>query len=151
MAGTSNGVCDFRPGPDRMFPVTRFVVLGFYDGATDGILQLGDGGPVFRFELPADEGEAEALTSSERTFDLRPLPADALDRLTIVLAPYHPPTWPGWFPRWVFPNERTERDVEAGVAAILAQSGPVIGRLTTRDPWRFSAVTLSAFTLPEAV
>jgi hypothetical protein len=136
MADHTNGTTAGLP------PVTRFLALGGYDGATDGVLQCGDGGSVYRFELPADVREDVAVTARERPFDLRPLPPDALDRLTAILSPHSPPRWPGWYFPWQFPSEDVERDVDARVAAVLAEAGPPVWRATTPDHWNLTPLTV---------
>lgn len=131
-------------------PITRFIALGNYDGATDGVLQFGDHGPVYHFALPPDVDEAEAVTAPDRPFDLRPLPVEALDELTAILSPYSSPAWPGWFVPWRFPSAEIEARVDERVTAVLARAGPPVWRLTTPDPWRFSAVRLRPFAAARA-
>jgi hypothetical protein len=133
-------IAGLHDGLNQPSPFTRVLVLGFYDGATEGVAQAGDAGPVYRFELPADVDEAAALTAASRPFELRPLPSDALDRLATVLTPYLVPAWPVWFARWDFPTEEAEREASARIDAILAEAGPVEWRIATPDPWDFSTV-----------
>jgi hypothetical protein len=120
--------------------VTRVLMTGYYDGATNGLLQFGEGGPVFRFDL-ADGGDdnGTALLRDERTFTLRPLPADALDRFVAALAPYMAPRWPAWCPVWQFPSPEIRQVVERQTDAILAQAGPPEWTVSTSDYFNFSA------------
>lgn len=140
MPTASNGCPGLHEGPNQPTPFTRAVVLGIYDGATEGVLQVGDGGPVYLFGLPDGVDEGKALTATERPFDLRPLPRDALDRIVSVLAEFQPPTFPIWYPGWQYPTDQIAQDVLARVDSILAEAGPVEWRITTPDPWGFSSV-----------
>lgn len=102
------------------------------------MLRFGEDGRVFRFELPRGHDGDLMLAAMERTYELRPIPADAIGRIAAELAPYHPPDWPHWFPTWEFPDAGTLHDVETVVSGILAESGPVELLLTTADPWKLS-------------
>ena len=111
MAGATNGAPRSAVG--------RVLVLGYYDGATDGVMEFGEA--VYRFD-PADEGDLVPDVVVRR-YTLRPVPADALDRLAAALALLGPATWPVWCPRWQFPTADDQRAAEAAVDAILAESG----------------------------
>jgi hypothetical protein len=126
-------------GPPALPPVTRVLILGYYDGATDGVFQCGDGGPVYRFEMTAEDRLPDGPDG--RTFDLRPLPPDALDRLAVVLAPYHATQWPVWAPLWTFPSDDARRETEQAVDDILGRAGPVEWTVTTTDTVGFGRVT----------
>jgi hypothetical protein len=89
---------------------TRAIILGYYDGPTNGAIQFGDRGPVFRFAMP-NEDEQLASNQSARTYDLSPLPANALDRIVDAIHPHITPAWPHWFPAWRFPSQRIEDSV----------------------------------------
>ena len=124
-----------HPGTNAPSPVSRVLILGFYDGATDGVLQLGDGGPVYRFDLCDEEHNPEGCDT--RSYILRPLADDALDRLTAILAEYHEPKWPAWLPVWQFPTPQIQADVTARVDAILAAGEPE-WVITTTDTVEFT-------------
>lgn len=113
-ADTSGGV---SPASCR-----RLIVFGYYDGATDGVLEA-DTGDVYRFDLEGEEYNRDGL--DRRTYHLRPLSTDALDRLTAAICKYIPPAWPGWFPVWEFPDPEAQAVVESQVDAILNEAGPV--------------------------
>src|SRR4051812_42058969 len=117
MSQTVGSLGALRRGGNDPSPVTRVLILGYYDGATDGVLQLGDGGPEYRFEMTRERHDPDGC--DERTFDLRPLPAGALDRLADALAPYHAARWPVWAPLWTFPSDGARQAAEGLVAAIL--------------------------------
>jgi hypothetical protein len=129
-------------GAPTVPPVTRVLILGYHDGATDGVLQCGDGGPVYRFEMTAEARNPDGC--DERTFDLRPLPPDALDRLAAALTPYHPARWPVWAPIWTFPTDDARRAVEAAVDGVLTEAGPPAWVVTTADPVRFERLTAAS-------
>lgn len=124
-----------QAGPNEPSAISRVLILGYYDGATDGVLQLGDGGPVYRFDW-ADE-EHNPVGCDTRSYTLRPLSDDALDRLTAILADYHEPKWPAWFPRWEFPTPEIQADVTAQVDNILATAGEPEWEITTADTFGF--------------
>lgn len=130
MNPTANGASRPHDGLNRVSTPPRVIVLGFYDGPTDGVIQFGDHGPVFRFEMPEQDDQL-ARHAGSREYHFCPLPPDALDRVTAVISAYVPPTEPVWFPVWRFPTPEIERSVSAAVDAILAEAGPVEWRVTT--------------------
>ncbi|MFO0799747.1 MAG: hypothetical protein U0804_19930 [Gemmataceae bacterium] len=111
-------------------PASRVLILGFYDGATDGVVEFGPGS-VYRFDWADDS--PERCGDPERTFTFRPLPADALDRLTAVITPFHAPGWPVWLPDWSFPTAADRDAVTAAVDAILSEAGARAASVTTAD------------------
>src|SRR5215472_6725080 len=68
------------PGLAKPAGCRRLLVFDYYDGATDGVLEA-DTGDVYRFDLQGEEHNPDGL--DRRTYYLRPLSPDALDRLTI--------------------------------------------------------------------
>lgn len=128
---------DFRVGNNDPSPVTRVLILGYYDGATDGVLQLGDGGRVYRFDLDQD---AES-NLEQRTFVLRPLPNESWEQLVGIIAEHIPPQWPYWVPLWRFPTPQIQHDVECRTDAILDQAGDDAWLITTSDPVAFQSFT----------
>jgi hypothetical protein len=123
------------------FPIiTRVLVLGYYDGATDGVLQCGEGGPVYRFDMIDEERVEDGMDS--RTYQLRPLPSGSLDRLVEALVPYQPPAWPTWVPIWKFPTEKDQRSVEGIFDAVLDAAGPLEWELTTSDTVEFRSINV---------
>lgn len=137
MNHASNGTSDFHPGDNTPSPVSRVIAFDFYDGPTDGVLQLGSNGPVYRFE-PAP---AETQSPDTRRFLLRRLPNDTLNRIVDLLAPYHSPQWPCWCPIWIFPSQEIQRDVEEKLDRLLATSNDVEWELETPDWYQFSKAT----------
>jgi hypothetical protein len=120
----------FSEGRHLPSPVSRVLAFGYSDGPTDGVLQVGEAGPIYRFALTADQPD---LGEDVRLFELASLPADTLDTLTTLLSPYARPHWPTWVPRWMFPGPQVQADVEARVEEVLRQAGPVAWRVATTD------------------
>jgi len=125
---------DFQAGINAPSPVTRVLILGYCDGATDGVMQLGDGERVYRFEMIRDAAE-------EREFSVRPLAPDAWDDLVAIIAEHVAPKWPNWAPLWQFSNPAIQREVERKVDAILDGAGAVEWEIATPDPVGFCSVT----------
>lgn len=121
--------------------VTRVLILGYYDGATNGVLQFGDDGPVYRFDMTDERLTVDGC--DERTFELRPLPFDALSQLVAILAPYHQADGPVWSPLWTFPSEEARLAVEQAFDKILDGAGPASNTLITTDTGQFQIFTLA--------
>jgi hypothetical protein len=122
-------------GTHALPPVTRVLILGYYDGATDGVLQFGDGAE-YRFDMTDEERNPDGL--NKRTFDLRPLRTGSLDRIAAALAPYHPVRWPVWAPLWTFPTDADRLALERVVDEVLAEAGPAEWVLATSDTVEFA-------------
>lgn len=137
---------DFVPGLNDPSPVSRVIAFGYYDGATDGVLQLGDGGPVYRFDWTD-----ETAPGREREYDLRPLPADAFTRLVAVVGEHIEPRWPAWVPVWTFSSDAVKAGVEREVDAILAQAGEPTWRIVSTDVVGFSCVVAESIRSPTRV
>lgn len=129
---------EFREGWNAPSPVGRVLILGYYDGATDGVLQL-NGGRVYRFDLLDEARNADGL--DEREYELRPLPADALDRLVRAIGEYITPTWPVWLPVWRFPSPETEQAVRRQVDAVLEAAATPAWHIVTNDTVEFATLT----------
>lgn len=137
-----NGTYSAHLKNDIPFAIRRIVIIGLYDGALDGVLESSTG-EAYRFEIHGNEDEAVLL--KQRTYELRKMPTDALDRLVELLSPHvvRKPTWPVWIPR-SFIDEETEKSVEPQMDAILNNAGPVVGLITTEDFYGFSVCTFEA-------
>jgi hypothetical protein len=116
----------------------RVLILGYYDGALDGVLEA-DTGDVYRFDSLAEP--EQLVRQKSRSYLLKPLPADALDRLVAIIGPYSQPRWPAWLPVWQFPDEATRSDVETRTDTIVNQAGPVTWQISTDDFFSFSRFT----------
>lgn len=127
-----NGTAGPREGANQLAAQPRVLILGFYDGPTDGVIQFGDGGPVFAFEMPDLDGQL-ASHAAERVYTLAPLPADSVDRLSNLLAPYSEPAWPSWYLSCQFPSWVEERAVDAALGDLLAEADPPEWEITTAD------------------
>lgn len=119
-----NATNGLHEGMNQPSPVSRVLALGFYDGPTEGILQLRDSGEVFRFQM-LDSRTADGSEDEIRVFGLHPLPNGSLDRITSLLAPFQPPRWPVWCPVWQFPSEAAKATVDREIDSVLGQMGPL--------------------------
>ena len=109
-------------GKNYPSPFTKLLVLGYYDGPTDGVGQGGEGGPLYRFDMLAWDGETQDL----RIFGLALLPSDVLGRLVAMYERYEPARWPVWLPSW-------HEDLEGEDEPLLSQAGPVAWVVATHD------------------
>jgi hypothetical protein len=119
MNHSSNGTREANP----LGNPTRMIVLGFYDGPTEGVIQFGDGGSVYHFKQEGEEVPAAGEIDTRR-YCFHPLPADALDRITAAIEPHIAPSWPFWFPIWLFPSPEIQASVDAAIEAILNEAAP---------------------------
>jgi hypothetical protein len=131
MSHANNGSVGIHDGENCLAAPPRILILGFYDGPTNGVIQFGDGGPVFEFKWVDEDA------SAARTFSLARLPSGALDRLTATIAPHIEPTWPVWFPVWRFASKEVQLAVEAVVDAVLADAVPCEWHVTPTDHYSF--------------
>lgn len=125
MNPTTNGA------PTRTNPFgmpTRVIVFGYYDGPTDGVIQFASG-DVYRFVM-LDEEEQLSRQSFPRDYMFHLLPPDALDRLEAVLGEQLTPQRPSWYINWQFESPEVEQDIDARVAAILAEAAPATWHVT---------------------
>jgi hypothetical protein len=122
-----------REGTDLPSPITRALAFGYHDGPTEGVLQVGQSGEVYRFTLSGELRGKGRDDTDLRVFALAPLPRDALEVLAAVLAPHFTPNWPLWVPVWRFPNKAAQEEVEQRIDDILQQAGPVKWHVTTED------------------
>ena len=99
-------------------PFDRAVVLGWYDGPTDGLVRCVACKRVYRFELLDSVDEDRGI----RLYSLAPLPAESWDRLVDLLSPYTTPSWPMWVPLWKFPTEDDRAAVDRAVDDLIAQA-----------------------------
>lgn len=92
-------------GPTLQKPFRRVVILGYYDGPTDGIAQCDCCGSWFRFDLLDWDPNAE-----DEVVSLSRLTTEAAERLLAVY-PESP---------WTFPTKEEEERAHAEIAAALA-------------------------------
>lgn len=98
-------------------PFDRAIVLGWYDGPTEGLVRCGTCNRVDRFVMLDSVDEDREV----RIFSMAPLPADSMDRLEEVLAPFLTPTWPMWVPLWRFPSESDRIRADRAVDALMVR------------------------------
>jgi hypothetical protein len=128
---------DFVNGANDPSPVLRVIAFGYYDGATDGVMDLG--GTEYRFDLADESHNPDGC--DERWYTLRPLPPGSVAQLVAVLSEYLEPRWPAWVPVWKFPTAAVQGEVERKVDAVLEQAGEPRWRVHTTDTVHFQAVT----------
>jgi hypothetical protein len=121
----SNHDAILHEGLNDPSPIHRVIALDWHDGPTGGVLQLGEAGPVFRFQMFDQRIGVGPDDMDLRVYGLYPLPNDALNRITDSLASYHSPHWPVWWPIWQFPSDEIRRSVDSRIDGILQQSGPL--------------------------
>jgi hypothetical protein len=124
-------VAEWREGASYLSPVTRVLALGFYDGPTNGLLQCGANGPVYKFDLLDEVWDAEG--QDLRVFSLAPVFSTALAQLAEAYANLLTPRWPVWAPIWSFPTASEQAAMEALTDQVLQQAGPVQWVIATRD------------------
>ena len=69
MNPTETAPAEIREGTNDPSPIARVIALDWYDGPTDGVLQIGNDGPGYRFALldvrqSADEADVRAFTAA---------------------------------------------------------------------------------------
>lgn len=68
---------DLARASRRSSPFDRAIVLGWYDGPTEGLVRCGACNRVYRFEMLDSVDEDRGI----RVYSLAPLPADSMDLL----------------------------------------------------------------------
>lgn len=131
-------MADFIHGLNDPSPVSRVVILDYYDGALGGVMELA-GGAAFRFDCT--DGTHNPDGCDERRYALRPLPAGSFDQFVAVLSEHLQPGWPVWAPIWTFPSDEAKAEVERRTDAILDQAGEPRWCLSTTDTVSFQSVT----------
>ncbi len=126
---------DFLPGHNDPSPITRVIILDFYDGALGGVMEVAGGGGAYRFECVNVTAE-----EPHRAFDLRPLPAGSFDRLAGILGEHLDPRWPVWMPVWAFSTDDIREEVERRTDGILELAGEPRWRITTTDTVEFRSL-----------
>lgn len=116
---------ELREGVNDPSPITRLIALGYQDGPTEGVLQMGEGGPEYRFVM-LDQRQLDTNDNADvRVYGLYPLPADSIARLTEAISPHIDPRWPVWCPTWRFETDEIRDAVEAKTDDIVEQAGPL--------------------------
>lgn len=129
-------MADFISGRNHPSPVERVIAFGYYDGATDGVMDLG--GTEYRFDLSDETHNPDGC--DERRYDLRPLPPGSFQQVVAIVGEHLEPRWPAWVPIWKFPSAEVRAEVERQVEAVLGQAGEPRWRLTTSDTTDFRVV-----------
>ena len=137
----------FREGLNDPSPITRIIALRWYDGPTEGILQVGDDGVyAFRTHLEDIVDSIDQLDS--RVYGLNALPLDSFERITQVLALVDQPRWPVWCPTWRTPGSWSSI-CDNEINDLLKEAGPMtwvlVGDITSG---RIRAMSTSAMSSP---
>lgn len=94
----------------------KILCIGWYDGATSGLVLCSDPKEAFRFDLIAWDG-----AQKHRIFALSPLDATRFDEAVDLLRGNDSPTWPMWCP--VFPPRVGSEAMYELLDAILKSAG----------------------------
>jgi len=105
----------FPKGPS---PFDRAIVLGWYDGPTEGLVRCGACKRIFRFVALDSVDEDRGI----RIYSLAPMPADSFERLIDALSPFMTPSWPMWVPRWEFPEEADRINIDRLVDDLIGRA-----------------------------
>jgi hypothetical protein len=108
-------------------PFDRAIVLGWYDGPTEGLVRCGACGRNYWFEMLDSVDEDRGI----RLYSLAPLPADTMDRLVEVLSPFMTPSSPLWAPLWKFPTEDDRLAVERAIDELMARAAAPVLAITS--------------------
>jgi len=101
--------------PAAKSPFSKLVILGYYDGATSGVLQCEMCQTAYRFEM-LDWDEKQKV----RIYSLAPLPQNSFNDLVEVLKQCgKQPYWPNWVLIWDFASEEVESIADRKVWQIL--------------------------------
>ncbi|MGP0069240.1 MAG: hypothetical protein ACLQGP_37275 [Isosphaeraceae bacterium] len=104
--------------PKVASPFDRVIVLGWYDGPTEGLVWCAACNRVYRFEMLDSVDEVRGI----RVHSLSPMPAESMDRLVATLSAYMTPSWPMWAPIWKFPSKDARFIVDRAVDGLLAEA-----------------------------
>src|SRR5262245_65937806 len=114
---------DLREGINDPSPISRVVVLDWYDGPIGGVLQIGNNGPAYRFALLDERQSADE--ADVRVYGLCPVPSHGFERLADGLSQHSKPRWPVWVPVWQFPTDESRQDMESLADDIVNRAGPL--------------------------
>lgn len=104
----------------------RVLVTGYFDGPTEGIIDLGEPIGVFCFDEMAFDAERETRVSR-----LSAVPIDLFERIVDALSSvFGPPKWPFWIPLWQFEDENVKRKIESQLDALRARAVVTLAVLT---------------------
>jgi hypothetical protein len=122
-----------REGIHYPSAVTHVLALGYYDGPTNGVLQCGSGGPVYKFDLIEGPFSTEEGLWDMRVFALAPMPSNALAQLAEAYARFWAPRWPVWVPIWHFQDPADEQAMSRLTDDVLRRAGPAEWVIATTD------------------
>jgi hypothetical protein len=126
---------------------SRLLILDFYDGMTEGIIELGSSGPVLFLKMTGNELCGEVF----RTFHVQELPEDSFEECVRILAEAQAPKWPVWYPIWEFNDEETQHAVEAVFDKVLSQGRRTEWELTSEDIINMENIRLDKIKVPQGL
>jgi hypothetical protein len=120
-----------RSVPPAEWMIEYNIIFDWYDGEREGWCRLSYPACSFSYKI-----QAEILTGPglhDCLLAVRPVPADAIERLLTVLDPLSPddPEWFGGF--WPYDDPNAIGQAEAMLATLMAESGAVCGYLQGRN------------------
>lgn len=118
-------------GTNYRSPFTKVLALGYYDGPTNGLLQSGEEGPVYKFDLMDERWIPQEEDC--RVFVLAPVPSNSLTELTNLYSPFLVPHWPLWVPLWQFPTKEIQQSMDRATDEVLGRASPVEWVLAATD------------------
>jgi hypothetical protein len=106
------------------WPFHRMVVLGYYDGPTDGIIQCANCSEEYRFDLL--DADWDAATEVPRIFSLTPMPPGSLEQLAAECqSEDRAPDWSRQpchvWPHWDYPSPAEREAADRRIREILGQ------------------------------
>jgi len=113
----------------------RVLVTEFYDGAVEGLIQFTESGPVYLFRMVGD------VNTRPRSWDLQPMPWNAIEEFVRIVAPHLTPKWPVWVPVWKFPTPEIEEAMMAQTQSILDAADDAVWQIKSDDLYGFSHCT----------
>ena len=104
----------------------RVLVTRYYDGPTQGILDLGDEVGVFCFKEMAFDNDRQVRVS--KLARVAPEPFESI--ISALSSNLGRPRWPFWVPLWNFSNETARLAIEADLEAYCATGEAMFAVLT---------------------
>jgi hypothetical protein len=106
----------------------RLIAFEYYDGPTEGIVDLGSDVGAYCFKVMAMDVEREL-----RVLKLKHLSSDRFDAIvTMISVSLGPPKWPIWVPLWEFTTDEARLDAESTIDG-MCSSGTTITAVLCND------------------
>ena len=122
-------------GINQPSPIRRVIAWDWHDGLVEGLLQVGDSGPTFKFSLL--EESSDATENELKVYGLYAMPSESFSQVTELLSAYSRPNWPVWWAVWKFPSDEIRNSVEGRLNEITDLAGSlswiIVGDLTNNS------------------